>query len=415
MMQSQNQYVQAHWRLLIWMLMFFMFVAAAAAQTSIFQIQNSPSPNGAGNTLNAVAATSSTDAWAVGFQNGNNLNQARTLTLHFDGTRWKTVASPNPGRCNIGNFGNVLNSVAAISRNDVWAVGFTFPCNALQRTMAMHFDGIQWTVVPTPKLPTTNNNALNGVIALASNNVFAVGFQAGANGATITLIEHWDGTSWKIVSSPNFNNTGNVLSSISATSASDIWAVGNAVAPNVPIVTLVEHFDGTSWKIVPSPNPLTGSSDQNVLTSVTAVSPVDATAAGFTLDIGNQRELTMVQHWDGKSWTVVPSPNVDSNPGSFNTLHSVSAFSSTNIYAVGFFANGTTAGNQETLLEHFDGTSWTILPSPTKGLAQQLNGVFALPGSSNIWGVGAFSINGTQPETGLLIIPKSLVLFSLIG
>jgi len=415
MMQSKNHDVQAHWRLLVWMLTFFSLVAAAAAQTSIFQIQNSPNPNASGNTFNAVAALSSTDAWAVGFQNGNNFNQARTLTQHFDGTSWKTVPSPNPGRCAQGNFGNVLNSVAAISSKDVWAVGFSFPCNAFFRTMAMHFDGVKWTVVPTPKLPTNNNNALNGVIALASNNVFAVGFQAGSNGATITLIEHWDGTSWKVVSSPNLNNTGNVLSGISASSANDIWAVGNAVAPMVPVATLVEHFDGISWKVVPSPNPLTGSSDQNILTSVTAVSPVDATAVGFTLDLGNQRELTMVQHWDGRSWTVVPSPNVDSNPGSFNTLHSVSAFSSTNIYAVGFFADGNTGGNQKTLVEHFDGTSWMILPSPTKGLAQQLNGVFALPGTNDVWGVGAFSTNGTQPETGLLIIPKSLVLFSLIG
>lgn len=414
-MQSNHHDAQPHWYLLLWILLIFSFTVAAAAQTSIFSIQNSPSPTPAGNMLNAVAALSPSDVWAVGFDNSSNLNEAKTLTLHFDGTSWKTIPSPNPGKCNQGNFGNVLTSIAAVATNDVWAVGFTFPCNALLQPMTMHWDGIKWTVVATPKLPF-NNNALNGVAVFASNNVYAAGFQTASNGASLTLIEHWDGTSWSVVSSPNKNQTGNVLSSISGSSPTDIWAVGNNVAPNVPVKTLVEHFDGTQWKIVASPNPLpTGSLNQNVLVSVAAVSPTDATAVGYILDSSQLRELTMVQHWDGVSWKVVSSPNVDSSSGAFNTLRSVSAFSSTNIYAVGFFANGTTNANQRTLVEHFDGSSWTIVSSPTKGLAQQMLGVFALPGTTNIWGVGAWAPNGTDPETGLLIVPKSLVLFSPIG
>jgi len=414
-MQSNRQDAPSHWHLFLWIFLISSLTTIAAAQSSIFSIQNSPSPAAAGNILNAVAAISPSDVWAVGFDNSSNLNEAKNLTLHFDGTSWRNIPTPNPGKCNQGNFGNVLTSVAAIATNDVWAVGFTFPCNALLQPMAMHWDGTKWTVVATPKLPF-NNNALNGVVAFASNNVYAVGFQTASNGASLTLIEHWDGTAWSVVSSPNKNQTGNVLSSISGSSPTDIWAVGNNVAPNVPVKTLVEHFDGTQWKIVASPNPLpTGSLDQNVLVSVAAVSPTDATAVGYILDSSQLRELTMVQHWDGVSWKVVTSPNVDSSSGSFNTLKSVSAFSSTNIYAVGFFANGTTNANQRTLVEHFDGSNWTIVSSPTKGLAQQLLGVFALPGTSNVWGVGGWAPNGTDPETGLLIVPKSLILFSPIG
>jgi hypothetical protein len=414
-MQTSNNQSRHLWHIFFLVLMFLSLSAFSSAQTSIFSIQNSPSPTPAGNMLNAVTALSPSDVWAVGFDNSSNLNESRTLTLHFDGTSWKTIPSPNPGKCNQGNFGNELTSIAAISSTDIWAVGFTFPCNALLQPMTMHWDGAKWTVVATPKLPF-NNNALNGVVAFASNNVYAAGFQTASNGASLTLIEHWDGTSWSVVSSPNKNQTGNVLSSISGTSPTDIWAVGNNVAPNVPVKTLVEHFDGTQWKIVASPNPLsTGNLNQNVLASVTAVSPTDATAVGYILDSSLLRELTMVQHWDGVSWKVVTSPNVDSGSGSFNTLKSVSAFSSNNIYAIGFFANGNTAAQQRTLVEHFDGTSWTIVSSPTKGLAQQLLGVFALPGTTNVWGVGAWAPNGTDPETGLLIVPKSLVLFSPIG
>jgi hypothetical protein len=404
------------WRwLALYLLTAVILGSVAQAQNSIFAIQPSPSPSAAGNTLNGVAAISANDVWAVGYKNSNNLNEARTLTLHWDGVAWSALTSPNPGRCQQGNFGNVLTSVATVSTTDVWAVGFFFGCDAQLQPLAMHWDGTRWKVVSTAALPF-NNNALNGVQALAADNVYAVGYQTAANGGTATLIEHWDGKAWTVVTSPNRNQTGNVLSAVSASSPTDIWAVGNAVAPDVPVKTLVVHFDGVTWKLVKSPNPLPiGNLNQNVLMGVQAISPTNATAVGYILDSSGLRELTMTQHWNGTKWKVVPSPNVDDNPGSFNTFRGVAAVSATDLYAVGFFANGNTGGQQETLIEHFDGSAWTIVPSPTKGLAQQLNAVVGLAGTPNVWSVGAWAKNGTDPEDGFLILPRSLVLFSPIG
>ena len=403
------------WRFLLSLFGTVLLGMPALAQNSIFSIQNTPNPNVIGDSLIAGTAISANDAWAVGYKNSNNLNESQTLIMHWDGTAWATVTSPNPGHCTQGNFGNYLTAVAATSSTDVWAVGYVFGCNALLQPLTMHWNGAAWNVVPNPTLPF-DNNAFNGVTALASNNVYAAGYQTASNGATLTLIEHWDGSSWSIVPTPSRNHTGNVLSAISASSPTDIWAVGDSVAPNVPIKTLALHFDGTSWKIVPTPNPLpTGDLAQNVLVSVKAISANNVTAVGYILDVNNLRELTMIQHWDGVKWRVVPSPNVDEDFGSFNTLKSVTALSGSDMYAIGFFANNNTAAQQETLVEHFDGTQWTILTSPTKGLAQQLNGVFGVPGSGNVWGVGAWARNGTDPEFGLLIQPRSLILFSPIG
>jgi len=98
-----------------------------------------------------------------------------------------------------------------------------------------------------------------------------------------------------------------------------------------------------------------------------------------------------------------------------NTLTGVSGFSSNDLYAVGFFDNSSTSGQPETLVEHFNGTSWSIILSPTQGLAQHLNGVFALPKTKRVWTVGAASEPGVDPETGLLQLPLTLVLFSPIG
>ena len=386
----------------------------AAAQNSIFAVQKTPSPNPQGTSLNAVAAISTTDARSVGYRNDNNLNDSRTLIQHWDGKKWKTVASPNPGStkdCKNFNTGNFLNAVAAVASDDVWAVGFSFSCTSLLKPMALHWNGAKWKAVSTPGLNTNDNAVLNGILAFTSDNVYAVGYQPAKNGAVETLIEHWDGSSWTVVPSPNANNTGNVLFSISATSPNDIWAVGDQVAPGIEVRTLALHFDGTTWSVVPTPNPVGGSNlDLNVLTSLVTVAPNDVTAVGFTL--ANFTELTMAQHWDGTSWTVVSTPNQSATAGSFNTLRGVTAVNAHDLYAVGFFADSATAGQQLTLILHFDGTTWTIVDSPVKSVAQQLNGVFALPGTTNVWAAGALSRNGTDPETGFLEVPRTLLLFA---
>ena len=392
------------------------FTLSSSAQSSIFNVQNSPSGNPQGNTLNAVAALSTSDAWAVGFKNDNNINFSRTLTLHWDGVQWTDIPSPNPGSpasCRDSNTGNDLASVATASANDVWATGFSFTCTSVDLTpMVLHWNGEQWKVVRTPALGGNGNSSLNGLAVLAGNNIYAVGYQSASNGAVLTLIEHWDGKNWTVVPSPNRSATGNLLSAVSANSPTDIWAVGVSVdEPTTSVQTLVEHFDGAKWKVVPSPNPLSKAFlNQNVLSSVRAVSSNNVTAVGLLRDAGQQRELTLVEHWNGKKWSIVSSPNQSEAPGSLNALTSVTAVSATDLYAVGFFGNAATNGQDETLVEHFDGKNWNIITSPTKGLAQQLNGAFAIPESSDLLAVGAYSLPGIDFETGFLQLPKTLAL-----
>jgi hypothetical protein len=392
----------------------------ALAQGNIFSTQPSPSPNLQGNTLNAVTAISATDAWAVGYQNDNNLNESRTLAMHWDGTAWKTVSSPNPANtpsCQGFNTGNILNSISAVATNDVWAAGFSFDCLTFElKPMAMHWNGTAWKVTTTPKVPFKNNSAFNGILALASDNVYAVGYTPELNGADLTLIEHWNGKAWKVMPSPSIKNHTNILFGISGSSPTDIWTVGARIAPNFPIETLTLHYDGTAWKIVPSPNVLTtGDLNQNVMMSVQAVAPNDVTAVGYVLDENNLRELTMIQHWNGSKWAIVPSPNQSTAAGSFNTLHGVTALSATDMYATGFFVDTASGGQQRTFVVHSDGSTWSAVPTQGSGLAQQLNGIFALPGTQDVWTVGGWSENGTNPEGGLLIVPQTLVLFSPMG
>lgn len=424
-METLRYATGSRWGRAVWIgLMAGVLLSGAAsqanAQNPTFRIVPSPSPTIAGNTLNAVAAVSAKEAWAVGFQNENQLNGARTLAEHWDGAHWTVVASPNPGStpaCQGANTGNVVNAVAELSSANVWAVGFSFDCSSDLKPMILHFDGTTWRAVPSPALRTNDNATLNGIAAIAPNNVYAVGYQPAQNGAVLPLVEHFDGHSWSVVAVPDADSPGVVLTSVSADSANDVWAVGTSTdQPTVSIQTLVEHFDGTQWAIVPSPNPLPKAFlNQNVLSSVKATSRSDVTAAGFILDSSELRELTLIEHWDGVQWSVVNSANASTDSGALNTLTGVSGFSSNDLYAVGFFGNSSTSGEPETLVEHFNGTSWTIVPSPTRGLAQHLNGVFALPNSARVWTVGASTSSGVDPESGLLQLPLTLVEFSPIG
>jgi hypothetical protein len=392
-------------------------VSLAGAQTSIFSVRPSPNPSVHGSTFNAVAAISANDARAVGFEAQNEpYNGARTLAAHWDGTRWSATPTPNPNPNNCSYPDNALTGVAAFGPNDVWAVGFHSSCTDFN-PLILHWNGQMWRLIPSPQLSSAGNNVLNGIAGASAKDIYAVGYQAQSNGASTTLVEHFDGTRWSVVATPSLSPTGNVLSGVFATSSNDVWAVGNAVdITTTSVATQVLHFDGNQWSIVPSPNPLPLTFlNQNVLLGVTASGPTDATAVGFALNTGAQRELTLIEHWNGENWSIVLSPNQSRATGSLNTLNSVAAVSGSDIYAAGFFGDAATSGQHETLVEHFDGAVWHIIPSPKNGVAQHLNGAAAVPGTSNLWLVGAFSTNGDDPETGLLIVPQTYVLFTPIA
>src|SRR5205085_10280583 len=113
--------------------------------------------------------------------------------------------------------------------NDIWAVGTndyggTYPGGA---TLTLHWDGQAWTRVPSPNIGTVyDGNVLLGIDAVSSNDVWAVGYVDTDAPGTLTLIEHWNGSQWSIVPSPSVPNTDNKLESVSAISTNDVWAVG---------------------------------------------------------------------------------------------------------------------------------------------------------------------------------------------
>ena len=157
-----------------------------------------PSPSSAfpvrDSVLNGVSAVSGSGAWAVGYETGTGALASTTLILHWNGTAWSPVKSPNPG-----SYSNELLGVSAVSGSDAWAVGYyTDPgVGALTyKTLILHWNGTAWSRVKSPS-PSSAYNQLLGVSAVSGSNAWAVGYYDGFFGrAYATLILHWNGTVW---------------------------------------------------------------------------------------------------------------------------------------------------------------------------------------------------------------------------
>jgi hypothetical protein len=147
-----------------------------------------------------------------------------------------------------------------------------------------------WKQVPSPN-PGTARNGLSGVAVTSATNAWAVGSYS--NGSTYrTLIVHWNGKTWKQVPSPNSGSGNNEWSGVAATSAANAWAVGSYFSGTGVSRTLIAHWNGTSWTKVPSPNP--GSSGSG-LSAVAATSAANAWALGAYSN-GTRGNKTLTLH-----------------------------------------------------------------------------------------------------------------------
>ncbi|MCU1428399.1 MAG: hypothetical protein JWL83_2399 [Actinomycetia bacterium] len=239
-----------------------------------------------------------------------------------------------------------------------------------------------WTIVASPSPPDGSGSSLLGVSCNSATNCFAVG-----NSDRTTLVEHWDGAAWSIVPSPNPNGVESTLYGVSCTSNTDCVAVGLS-KPYAPPAesTLIERWDGTSWTIVPSPD-VTGAS-QNVLSSVSCTSGTSCFAVGFYAS-GSKIGISLIERWNGTTWAISASPNP---AGSTDTLlEGVSCFSATSCFATGYAAK-TNTGPGFALTEHWDGKSWAIAtpPRPADAIASHLQGVSCVTATA-CFAVGSYA------------------------
>ena len=346
-----------------------------AACTGSWTVVKSPSRGTGANALYGVSADSPTDAWAVGYQT-TSTGAEHTLIEHWNGTNWTVVPSPNAG-------GDLLYSVSADSPTDAWAVGgTTLPPTGTRKNLVEHWNGTAWSLVAVPSTKKANDN-LSSVVAFAANDVLTVGTD-GTNESTanVPLLETWNGVTWSKGNPPHpVGSSDSSLSGIGATSPSDVWAVGSATT-GVNGNPIIEHSGGGAFSLVPSP--ALGLSF-GILGGVAAITTTDAWAVG---EDGTTTGRTLAEHWDGVSWTVAVTPN----PGiGDNELAKVAAVSSSDVWASGYASNGSI---WQTLVQHWNGSSWSAVSTPSPGTGYDV-----------LWGIGTagtdgFAVGSTQATPG---------------
>ncbi len=335
------------------------------------------SPNASASeqdTLSGAACASPTECWAVGSYESSGYSQ--TLIEKWDGNSWTIFSSPNTG----SNEFSALKAVTCISASQCWAVG-SGSIDGFRTPLLEQWNGTVWSIVSSAVIRAD----LYGVACTSTTNCWATG-SAGYYGSARTLIEHWDGNSWTVVSSPSPTSVFVVLRSITCASTGECWAVGSYTNGSDPYLTLIEHWDGNSWTIVPSPNAPSGSND---LIGVTCAATSNCWTVGeYQSDTPNLFQQTLVEHWDGVSWTIAASPNTSGMQR--NYLYSVTCNFTDDCWAVGNYLNES-IGNQ-TLIEHWDGASWQIVMSPNRGQDNYLYAV-ACVSAAQCWTVGYYYAN----------------------
>lgn len=328
------------------------WAVCATSFSQQWRVVESPSPGSSRNILNGVGFISSNDGWAVGEY---DQQPSKSLTMHWNGSDWVHVNSPNPS-----SQYNVLYSVHGFSSNDVYAVGWSAGIPATPQMMAIHWSGGSWEQMNTPTV--TGGSGFECMLAFAPNDIYAGGYKAvGAPGPTTgTLVAHWNGSSWEILTTPNqSNNRSNYITDMKGLSGNDIWAVGYSRVIGENYKAMVIHKTGSDWNIIPVPQP----GLENFLYSVDVIAADNIWATGNYNDGTNYNPLFL--HYDGNSWTVVNSPG-----GGWGTIHN----SPNDIWSTG------------SEFVHYDGSAWSLVNSPIPS-GSGLNST-AKVSSGDIWSVG---------------------------
>jgi hypothetical protein len=275
---------------------------------------------------------------------------------------------------------SALMAVSASTATDAWAVGFSILGRRDHGTLIEHWNGTAWSV--NSSLVVTGSAAqLNGVVDLSPANAFAVGLGSGGS-----LLEHWNGSAWSTVTIPDPDFTPGANESISASSATDVWVVGTTVNTTTGTTSAEAlHFNGTAWTVVPMAQPGTNTP---TIGAVTAISATNAWAVGS--DIGATSAVggsTLIEHWNGTSWSIVPSPTPGADPG----LTGVAARGSGDVYAVGNNLPSINGGVVQGLILRWNGSTWSQDTDPTDGSFSPLFAAAAVPGAANEWAVGTVS------------------------
>jgi hypothetical protein len=334
-----------------------------------------------GETLRDVTAISSSDAWIVG--DDSTSTTGRSVVIHWNGSAWSPVPIPSPSA-------NFADAIAGTSGGTVWAAGdHCARACPNQASLILRWNGTGWTRMPSPNPdPTSHANGYDAISASSASDAWAVGTSSDAALQIYQpLIAHWNGTAWSRSAAPKSDSSAQ-LRAVTAPSADDAWILGGTCDNGCPLIL---HWNGTAWANVTAPTDLS-------LLGITATPGGDAWAAGYVCVDSCGGMATVIYRWNGTKWVRSASPN----PGTSDVLFGVNAVSADDAWAVGDSCTDIGCNHEQALILHWNGKTWSRVASPSPGPDSSLASVAGTSGS-NAWAVGS-SCNSSGLDCAALIL-----------
>jgi hypothetical protein len=337
-----------------------LFASAPAAAAGDWVIQRPPLPAGASGALSGVWCTSAIVCTAVGFM--QTAQGQLTLAERWDGTQWTRQSTPNrPG------VDSSLSGVSCPSATACVAVGWSTNRRAMTTTLLIErWNGTNWSIEPVRSPAEATSSALWSVSCPSTSFCVAGGdlhsLFAPLSGPA--LIEVWDGTGWSQTTPIGAKSVAE-LRGVSCSSTTACTAVGTFLTNEHRSADLVEQWNGMSW----STHTTASVAGVTTLVGVSCSDPTACSAVGTEFNIpGGQLTTPIADTWNGMTWSAHHVPNPGG--GDFTTLSGVSCSSATSCTAVGSFSYVDSNGVPDlvaTLTEIWDGTGWSVEPTPSAG------------------------------------------------
>lgn len=361
-----------------------------------------PSPSGStGSFLNAVSCVSTTYCVAAGYSRNSDGTQSPLLEA-WNSRTWSIQPAPQAAGAGftqlwgvscaavnmcmaVGDFSSSspnsdFNAFAELWNGSTWSVTAAGPastqlmavdcsdsnhCLAVgnfvsSSTVAMQWNGSAWIGLATPTLSGVAE--LSGVSCVGARSCVAVGFQnsgSATGGVPLTLVEQWNGSKWRVVPTPNPPGTiGAFLDSV-ACDLDGCTAAGYNEPPSgsAPILTLIESWNGSIWSLRSTPNP--ANALNALFQGISCASQSSCVAAGYYAPFGDgpagSPNFTLAEALTAGQWSIQSTPNPSGSLGA--GLNGVSCPTATRCEAVGFTADQ--LGNYVPAAEVWDGAAWT--------------------------------------------------------
>lgn len=336
---------------------------------------STPDPSGKASgdlqQLLGVSCVSRSDCWAVGSYLDTSSQARLDQALHWNGKKWKLVASPQPAQPKMGEFDG-LSGVSCVSGSDCWAVGVTGILGQPALNQVLHWKGGKWSPVsvrdPAGKTGTVTN-VLRGVDCVRATDCWTVGTYTNSSHATLNQTLRFNGRKWKFVSPPSPGSSSGTglptltrqLAAVACPSATACRAVGSYPKHSGGTFNEALRFNGKRWSVMTTPDP-GGQMHNDALSGVACTSTKDCWAVGGvvannggTLNPGSRNQAL---RWDGKKWSAVFTPNPAGKAAmDRNRLDAVTCVSSTDCWAVGTETNAKATSASDQML-HWNGRKW---------------------------------------------------------